>query len=304
MDQESYHPQATYVQRLRVDLDRTRTELETVKEAVRTYLTAEGHELCHADRWALARAVGLDYKEPGLVREIYFAAGCVAFRTELFGHAQPADDLERRAVKELDMAGVKTFMKFDPPSIEECEKAIGIAAELWKGRCAEIAGRLNDALKLGCTHQYGFYTGPWVATDAYPHRRPFFRHGWLLTPHGMVVDFTRWVFTGSEPHVFYGPPGQDYDVGMAFFHLERLARPMPPPDGDKLVTLDVEDPVAQAFLRVVYGDTTLPVTWAFHLGNLPPVLLGESARPIYEALIKAGRGVLIPQDYREMVGLP
>jgi hypothetical protein len=55
------------------------------RAAVATFLTAEGHDLCHENRVALAQAFGLANRVPALATAEEFAAGCARYQEQIYG---------------------------------------------------------------------------------------------------------------------------------------------------------------------------------------------------------------------------
>lgn len=62
------------------------------REAVRKFLTAGGHDLCHENRRELAAAFGLEDLVPPVVSQADFALGCVRYRREIYGPDGPGSE--------------------------------------------------------------------------------------------------------------------------------------------------------------------------------------------------------------------
>lgn len=100
------------------------------------------------------------------------------------------------------------------PTIAACEKAIGVAAERWKGRCFEIASAIVAAKLVRGTAVYGHWLGEVNRKSFFYHepKRPFIQHGWILLADSRVLDPTRWVFEAKAPYLFVGEPPDDWDI--------------------------------------------------------------------------------------------
>jgi hypothetical protein len=81
-----------------------RVELVKQREAVKKFLSASGHDLCHENRAELAAAFGLELPQAGLAGEGDFALRCIEYRKSLYGPGGPSTDLEAYAdrVRELE----------------------------------------------------------------------------------------------------------------------------------------------------------------------------------------------------------
>ena len=97
------------------------------------------------------------------------------------------------------------MLSFD---IKVVEKAIGIPAKKWKGRCYEIACKMVKAKLVKGEPVYGHWVGPISRYSHFANRRDlgFTNHGWVLVDEEkqLVVDPTRWVFEDREPYIFVG----------------------------------------------------------------------------------------------------
>lgn len=118
-------------------------------------------------------------------------------------------------------------------TVAQVEKAIGIPAAKWKGRCFEIASAMVRAKLVRGTPVYGHWIGPITRTSHFADRRTlgFTNHGWVLVdePTQLIVDPTRWVFEDRAPYIFVGS-GADtlpYDEGG---NKLRAALNRPPPE--------------------------------------------------------------------------
>lgn len=69
-------------------------EREALRDAIKKFLSAEGHDLCHENRRELAAAAGLKSTWPSLVSEQEFAERCIKYRLELYGHDGPGSETE------------------------------------------------------------------------------------------------------------------------------------------------------------------------------------------------------------------
>lgn len=202
------------------------------------------------------------------------------------------------------------------PTLKQCEEALGEPAEKWKGRCFEIACRINDAgLTPGAKPRYGHYWGE-CHPDGYfgtPTLPP--RHGWLELPEGVIFDPTRWVFENVDPYLaLVFPDGLErhraYDVGGERL-MSRFDRDIPPSDEELKARGDMwfkEHP------EYVFPESTWPLLDAVlgrhenlrrghlnYLANRGPEFLGEHAEAIYKVFVEKGKQAWIPLDYRHAV---
>ena len=193
------------------------------------------------------------------------------------------------------------------PTVTQIERAIDLEAAEWAGKCLEVATLIVQRGLVAGEAVYGHWLGQ-VARDSYFGARrgdPFHRHGWIrcdLAHGAVIVDPTRWAFDGLDPYVFtsIASLAPEYDEGG-----DRLRRAMrsPPPalSGDPIdLGLSGEGLVA---VRCLLGDATAAtdVRRLLWLANRPLHDLGAQAREIYDGIIRAGHGALIPIDNRRRV---
>lgn len=143
---------------------------------------------------------------------------------------------------------------------------------------------------------YGHWTGP-VAKGSIFFGKPIIHHGWIEMPGNIIYDPTRFEFEQVEPYIFYGP-NDYYDEGGDLLRQEN-ERPCPPFDtSTRTVRLELQ-PAQQEWLQARAGSTgVLSLDQIFWLANLSRKTLGIHAKPIYEALIRAGEAATIPLDNR------
>jgi hypothetical protein len=197
------------------------------------------------------------------------------------------------------------------PDLDVCEGVAGLA-ETWPGRCFEIACRLLDT-GVDAHAVYGLYSG-WVSPAGYYAGRAHIghhRHGWLVLADGRVFDPTRWVFENVAPYLFVGFDERDeYDVEMRRlrralgFDAEQcppfaaggpMTRPPANLGGDPVVLAFVGQHCPGALGGVVSFDQ---LHW---LAHQDPAFLGEAARPLFEAIVRAGYQACIPLAARDEV---
>lgn len=197
-------------------------------------------------------------------------------------------------------------------TVAQVEKAIGIPAAKWKGRCFEIASAMVRAKLVRGTPVYGHWIGPIARTSHFADRRTlgFTNHGWVLVdePTQLIVDPTRWVFEDRAPYIFVGS-GADtlpYDEGG---NKLRAALNRPPPGFDptgKSVPLEKHlSTEGRQLLTLMLGESgkdrprgMLSMNQMFWLANQPFDAFGEKVREFYDAIAAVGRGALIPIDNR------
>lgn len=196
-------------------------------------------------------------------------------------------------------------------TIAQAEKIIGCPSDRWAGNCHLVSSKLAPQF-AGSRVQRGYYVGETDPKSFFGERKGFFQHSWVRLKDGRVLDGTRFAFKGGKPAIWIGED-DGYDVGGSRFMLPMV---QPPPgwmddDGDS-ITLDLGcvDYVANLLRTndsLMQGEGWIIVSTSqlFWLANLP-VLPRESprnicdffVREIYEAIIDAGKGSLIPIDRR------
>lgn len=194
-------------------------------------------------------------------------------------------------------------------TVSQVERAIGLPAKGWEGNCHGIAvkvlaaGLVRGRAVYGCWH--GEMKGHWANRAGVP----FTHHGWIALPDGNIVDPTRWSFEASEPYIYVGPMDENlYDPGgnKARRMTQRMVGvseecPMLGP-GEKLIDLKLPKGAAELVNSLMGEDpgifTMKRIIW---LANRDPGELGEYAKPVYEALIRAGQTGWIPIDNRRTV---
>lgn len=90
-------------------------------------------------------------------------------------------------------------------NINEIERTIGMQSWEWPGRCFDVARTLLQETGLDGRTVYGFWTGPVTRSTFYDGEAPRVRHGWIVTPAGLIIDPTRFVFEHSAPYIYSGP---------------------------------------------------------------------------------------------------
>lgn len=88
-------------------------------------------------------------------------------------------------------------------TIADVEKAIGIPAGEWHGRCYEIATAIVKNKLVKGRAVYGHYTGHVAYTGFWKDKRgqPFQRHGWIVLKDERILDPTRWSFEDKKPYI-------------------------------------------------------------------------------------------------------
>jgi len=193
-------------------------------------------------------------------------------------------------------------------TIEQCEQAIGIPAERWKGRCYEISCKIVEAGIVTGRAVYGHYLGE-VAKDGYfGHRSdlPFQGHGWILAAGHTLIDPTRWVFENVEPYLYIADEDDDvvidtYDEGGNLWREANMIDPPPADaDGEIVDVAELAETYAFDHVKQLLNDVDYITTeHVFWLANLPPRILGDMfIIDIYVWIIGLGHGAFIPLDNR------
>ena len=198
------------------------------------------------------------------------------------------------------------------PSVDDVVDHIGVPASDWPGRCDEIARMaLGAGLYPDGKAHYGCYHGPVSPRSIFADDkvlRP--QHGWIVLTNGTVIDLTRWVFEASDPYIAQipraDPRHRQYDLGGV--GLDRMINGVPGAPGPDAVLgnatvarpcpLDTADPAALRFIHLHFHCLPSELTRAqvHWLAHQRPGELGKAARPIFQAIEKAGMGGSIPID--------
>lgn len=188
---------------------------------------------------------------------------------------------------------------------EKAEKAIGIPAADWGGRCHEIADAiLKTKLEFvkGGTLHYGNWLGP-IHSESIFAGRPICHHGWIQKMEGtktLIIDPTRWAFEGRKPYIFMGP--QDfYDDGGQEAQAHRVGK-APEPEGGKKFAPPLDIHAVNLLKKEgLSPQKKLAENQICHLANLPPKFFPmEEIRAIHQWLTAIGRAGLIPLDFQRI----
>jgi len=195
-------------------------------------------------------------------------------------------------------------------SVEEIAEIIDWPVDQWAGNCYAVSYSIVEKLGMGTARAvYGHYHGP-IATTSIFADRPIVRHGWILTEDGQVIDPTRWAFEDVEPYLHIGELSKEYDeAGDAWRQQFNDQQPTPAFNmNEETFDLPLPEETRQFVERLGLNDTPhsidgvlLNMRQLFWLGNLSLALLGQHAKPIYEALIAIDNGAIIPLDNQEAV---
>lgn len=196
-------------------------------------------------------------------------------------------------------------------------KRIGMPLDRWAGNCHAVSAQLVHAEVVEGVVRRGYFIGV-TQPGAHFHGRVC-QHSWIEMPDGRVCDPTRFAFVGGPPELWVGSD-DEYDIGAC----KSTPPSGPPPDsfdttnwkGDEIEYVELKvssvDYVADLLRtppEMRYDDaveaTFKQCAW---LANLPVkdeegagVLSRFFAAEVYEALIEADRGVLIPTDRRDWI---
>jgi hypothetical protein len=214
-------------------------------------------------------------------------------------------------------------------NIQNVAKKIKVPVEQWVGNCDLIAlamirygvvnGRRGKRVR-------GLWVGPINPESYFGYRAdiPLVPHSWIqMTDTRMpvrfqdesgnlvfrmmddpIVDPTRFAFEGKPPYIYIGP-SDHYDArgdGLRAVMEQRYS----PLDRAEKSSIPLSLPGKTEYWIGMQVQFTYPYGWypyslCFWLANLSLDRLGEHARPIYEALVKAGHEALIPLDNREEI---
>lgn len=229
----------------------------------------------------------------------------------------------------------------DDLTITDVEKAIKIPTAQWEGNCYSIACAIIESGLVKGRAVYGHYYGPVAKTGYWKDRRhhPFQRHGWIELPDGRILDPTRWSFENRTPYLHICDPLSDVHVCRTCDHVEdehksgflrecavencgcpdferkereydeggnllMKAMENPPPPftfKDLKVELAVKPSVYNQVIDLLGNPPHVTKPMCFWLANLSLATLGDLAKDVYQALVKAGMDALIPIDNRRAV---
>lgn len=196
-------------------------------------------------------------------------------------------------------------MKF--PTIKKLEKAIGIPALDWEGRCHEIAIKvLRTGLVVG-ESRYGHYHGFISPISSHFGGRTFSHHGWIELPDKRICDPTRWCFEARDPYLYVSPTtnNPDYDFGgNRLRKMMTIHKSVPQFDPDpemRTCNFSKSPKPVKDFLERTFGRLTLSFNQIIYLGNLPLDEFGGVEFLIYKELIDNKFGATIPMDNRDFV---
>lgn len=203
----------------------------------------------------------------------------------------------------------------DLPTREQLESLMNDKPpEEWAGSCHGASMAVAEA--MGEEHaavRRGYFIGE-IASGAYFDGRPS-QHSWVELRDGTVVDPTRFAFVGGPAWPLWTGPSDDYDIGGC---KRAPAKGSPPSSYDSEkdpVDLEFEDTSYLVDLLGLpseyYGEdwVTLTVEQLGWLANLP-IRTGREEQgtlnsffvaEIYEAIIDAGYGALIPIDRKDWI---
>lgn len=191
----------------------------------------------------------------------------------------------------------------------EAEAAVGWPIDAWDGRCHAVSSSLAPLLG-GVVHR-GYFTGKTVE-GAFFHGQ-FAQHSWIALPDGRVCDPTRHAFTLDDRWPLWVGTDDEYDVGGC-----RSQPPLgrPPETSGPLCDVTVSSTTLQAtglayvlppdrISDTVASLTRAEISWLAHLpvrdGYGLGVLPRKHAAEVYQAVIDAGHGELIPIDRRHWI---
>jgi len=197
-------------------------------------------------------------------------------------------------------------------TIEIVQTRIGIPTNKWQGNCHRISCLIIDKKLVAGEAVYGHWIGPIDKKSIFAKYRhlPFVRHGWIILNNKEILDPTRWVFEAIVPYIYRGV-NDFYDRGGNIWRENNL-RP-PPSFEDKNFPTNKYFPLnkfpkqSAEFLAEILDDKklikrkTVSLSQLFWIANLPPSMLGEYIKVIYEWLIQNDEGCLIPIDNRETI---
>jgi hypothetical protein len=196
----------------------------------------------------------------------------------------------------------------DKITIKAVERAIGLKAGSWNGKCFEIASGIVAKGLVEGRAVYGHWRGPVHPRSkfAVASTAGFVRHGWVLLPDGRVLDPTRWAFEHVAPYLYLGDADHYDEGGNKLRAAMRGPVPVYDPD-DKIfhISQAVMDSATWTFVEKTLrldcfypeqepGEMTLGQLQ--YLAHLTPDELGAFGFSVYSALGKLDLLALVPCD--------
>ncbi len=225
----------------------------------------------------------------------------------------PACDL---AVAQLNTGVPPIELNCGMITISEIEKAFGLPAPEWAGKCYEVACAAADLID-GAVAVYGHYLGDVAPGTLFSGRPGFVQHGWVLLPDGSVLDPTRWAFEGVDPYLYVAPMSDEYDEGGNKLRTALQGQAPTFNCEDRVVNIKprILPMAAWAWMESVlglqdhFGDEGyepgdvgfMQLVW---IANLDPRMMGvdgEHTVDIYAMLGKLDQMALVPIDNQLMV---
>jgi len=186
-------------------------------------------------------------------------------------------------------------------------KKIKLPLNQWAGKCYAIADAM---VALGIEEGravYGHYHGP-IDPESIFSDRVWSNHGWIVQEDGTVVDPTRWVFENGAPYIFRMAPCKqtedEYDIGG---NKIRTALRGPMPEFSKKLTplkcgFSIDNPMAEHFVWLMLKEPPFWTREQLHwIATFDPKYLQPFTKEIYQALVNAKLGALIPIDNRRLI---
>lgn len=202
-----------------------------------------------------------------------------------------------------------------PITIKEIERAHGLKAKDWAGKCYEMACRAADLLNakgVEATAVYGHFMGE-VHPASIFYGKPLVQHGWVELEGDLILDPTRWAFEGKKPYLYVGPR-DTYDEGGNTWRMALLGQPpeFDPEGRIKTITTAMLPSEAWNWLEQLLGLQKLfaeewyepgqvTVEQLGYVANYDPHRMDGHAEDIYRMLGDLGLGAFIPIDNRMRV---
>jgi len=201
-------------------------------------------------------------------------------------------------------------MSPDSVTLTQIEKAFGMPAKKWAGKCYAVACAASKLITKS-RPIYGHYLGKVCPTSMFAKAAlaGFVQHGWVLLKDGRVLDPTRWAFEGEEPYIYVGS-AKDYDEGGNAHRTAMLGRPPEFDPDEKSVKIGTAMLASEPWCfveRVLrldrimeedYEPGTVTIEQLHWLANQDPHTMEGHAKDIYGMLKKLNLVGFIPIDNR------
>ncbi len=183
--------------------------------------------------------------------------------------------------------------------VSHIEKAIGLPASEWHGKCMLISKSVVELDLVTGAAVYGHYLGPVDPSSFWATRSAcgFIQHSWVLLRGGRILDPTRFSFENVDPYIHVGQVKPDYDEGGNIWRAS-MRKPCPEANGGKPAGMKAGSRIDEELFEHLTNTPFAKMTWAqaHWVANLTHEELDFSLTAIYKTLEENEAKALIPHD--------